>query len=113
MISEDLWLKKLEAIIATKLDDSTLDNQYLAYEMGLSERQFHRKTKASSGFSPNHFIRTYRLKKAMEFITKGQYLTVQEVALHVGYQNTHYFSKVFLAEHGESPMEVLKRLKLR
>lgn len=113
MISEDSWLKKLETIIATKLDDPTLDNQYLAQEMGMSERQFYRETKASSRLSPNHFIRTYRLKKAMEFIEEGQYLTVQEVALRVGYQNIHYFSKIFLTEHGESPMEVLKRLNLR
>lgn len=113
MIPEDAWLKKIEELISAKLEGQDLDNQYLAQEMRMSERQFYRKIKAKSGLSPNHFIRTCRLKKAMEFIEKGEYLTVQEVALTVGYQNVHYFSKVFVAEYGESPMEVLKRLSLR
>lgn len=113
MVSENIWLKKLETIIATKLDAPTLDNQYLAQAMAVSERQLYRKIKEISGQSPNQFIRNYRLKKAMEFIESRQYLTVQEVAGKVGYQNVHYFSKAFFAAHGESPMQVLKRFNLR
>ncbi len=77
------------------MDALTLDNQYLAKAMTISERQLYRKIKETIGQSPNQFIRSYRLKKAMEFIESKKYLTVQEVAGRVGYQNVYYFNKVF------------------
>lgn len=113
MVSKDSFLKNLEAIIEESLTNEDLDNQYLAQELAISERQLYRKIKEIVNQSPNQFIRSYRLKKAMELIESQQYTTVQEIAMSVGYQNVHYFSKIFLAAHGETPMEVLKRLNLR
>ncbi len=113
MTSKDFFLEKLETIIEQALTNQDLDNQYLAHEMGISERQLYRKVKETAGVSPNQFIRSYRLKKAMALIESKRYSTVQEIAAKVGYQNLYYFSKVFLVEFGESPMQVLKRLNLR
>ena len=112
-ISKNKWLEKLDFILEIYLGKEEMDNEFLANEMGLSLRQFYRKTKELSNQSPNQYIRKYKLQKALEFIHSGQYQTVQEISFIIGFKNSHYFSKAFEKEYGESPLMILKRLGYR
>ncbi|MEM6318199.1 MAG: helix-turn-helix domain-containing protein [Bacteroidota bacterium] len=107
------WLEKLLAIVDYQLGQQKLDNQKLAAEMGLSKRQLYRKVKNLTDTSPNLYIRKYRLDKAWQLIESGQFQTVQQIGIAVGYQNIHYFSKEFEKEFGEKPLQVLIRLGYR
>ena len=111
--SKNKWLEKLEFILETYLGESELDNEFLANEMGISTRQFYRKTRELTNQSPNQYIRQYKLQKALEFIHSGQYQTVQEISFIIGFKNSHYFSKAFEKKYGESPLLVLRRLGYR
>lgn len=104
------WLEQLIILLDAHIANEDLDNQFLASLMDISERQFYRKVKLLTGASPNLYIRKYRLAKAKEYIQNGDYLTVQEIALAVGYQNLHYFSKAFEKAYEITPMQLLKDL---
>ena len=107
------WLNQLSIILDTNLIHENLGNQILADTMHIRERQFYRKVKKMTGLSPNQFIPLFRLERAMTFIQKGDYLTVQEIALAIGYQNLYYFSKIFEKEYDITPMQLLKKLGRR
>ena len=104
------WLEKFLSILDDWLDHTGLNNQFMANEMGISERQLYRKVKKLTGKSPNRFIREYRLQKAMELMQSEQFHTVQQAGFAIGYKNIHYFSKEFEKKFGESPMQVLRRI---
>ena len=76
MKSQDIWLEKLEGILEKSFAYQDLDNQYLAKEMGISERQLYRKVKIITRQSPNLFIRSHRLEKAMALIESKAFLSI-------------------------------------
>ena len=96
-------------IIEQNIDDPNLTNTDLAKKTGLSERQFYRRIEMLTGLSPNKFIRGMRLKKAEKLLRSGQYETVKEVALRVGFIKVSWFSKLFEREMGQRPLDLLKR----
>ena len=112
-VTDSFWLDKFLSLLELNLGQPQLSNEFLAKEMGISKRQFYRKVKAETGVSPNHFIQQYKLQKAMKMLQSGNFHTVQEISLKLGYQNQHYFSMAFEKKYHERPFEVLKRLGLR
>ena len=58
--------------------------------------------------SPTEYIAKLRLSSACELLS-GTDLSVKEIALHTGYADPHFFSRVFRAEIGLSPSEYRKR----
>ncbi|WP_407271220.1 helix-turn-helix domain-containing protein [Radiobacillus sp. PE A8.2] len=61
-------------------------------------RLFHQTTNAT----PLQYVTKIRLNKAIELL-KNQELTIEEVAIKVGYANGNYFSKVFRSYLGIAP----------
>jgi two-component system response regulator YesN len=59
------------------------------------------------GFSV--YLRRYRMKKARELLLSRDF-KIYEVALRVGYGNTHYFSDAFHKEYGLSPRAYIARM---
>ena len=79
----------------------------LAMDFFLSERQFNRKLKKASGFSPNNFIREIRLNQAYQMLLSGKYQTVKSVAKTVGYKRVDYFSNLFEEWYNYRPLDLL------
>ena len=79
-----------------------LDN--FSREIGLSKAQLYRKVTAVTGYSPNVFIREYRLTMALKAIEnmKGN---IAEIAIESGFNNPSYFSKCFHKKFGILPSE--------
>lgn len=101
-------METLKNAIEDNLQNPYLTNAELANIAGLSERQFYRKIELITGMSPNHFIRQVRLQKANELMQTGEYQTVKEVAMRVGFLKVSYFSKLFEAQEGRRPIDILK-----
>ena len=108
MDSNAEWMRKLAAIIEENLKNPYLTNAQLAQKSGLSERQFYRRVELLTGKSPNHYIREIRLAKAKELLQTGDFFTVKEVAIRVGFLKVSYFSKLFEQQEGRRPIEVLR-----
>ncbi|SHN19986.1 AraC-type DNA-binding protein [Cyclobacterium lianum] len=74
----------------------------LARKTGMSKSKLYRKTKKTTGYSPNDFIKEYRLKMAQRFINK-QDGNISEIAYSSGFSSLSYFSRCFQDRFGILP----------
>jgi AraC-like DNA-binding protein len=102
------WLERLDVILEKRLAIDSLNNKELAMAMEISERQFFRKVKELSELSPQKYLNKFRLEKAHNYLRKGEFRTVKEVAYAVGFKNVSYFIRQFEKEYGLTPFNVLK-----
>lgn len=102
--NEELFLRKVMAIIDTHLADPDLAVVRLERELGLSNTQLYRKLKALTGKGGNELIRSVRLQRAAQLLKAGR-RQVAEVAYDVGFNDPNYFIRVFRKEFGVSPGE--------
>lgn len=77
---------------------------------GRSESSFLRDFKKQFGSTPRRWLTTQRLQKAYELL-QGPDPSVTEVAFAVGYENISYFIRIFRAQYGVSPGELIKQSK--
>ena len=77
-------------------------------EIGMSRSHLHRKFVGLAGVSPSGFIRTLRMKRAAQLLTKGQ-LTVSEILYEVGIKSRSYFIKSFKEQFGMSPTDFIQK----
>ncbi|AZA94888.1 helix-turn-helix domain-containing protein [Chryseobacterium shandongense] len=105
------WLLNLEKEIYRSINQNDINIYDLAYKMAVSERQLHRKINSLLYLSPNKYIRILRLHKAKELIDNYIQNSISQVAYAVGYNDVHYFSKLFVAQYNMSPKELIHSLK--
>lgn len=101
------WLLKIEEKVYENISRKDLNLYDLSYSMVVSERQLHRKIRNLLHITPNKYIRVLKLNKAKQFIDDYIYGTISQIAYAVGYNDTHYFSKLFEQQYGVSPKELL------
>ena len=102
------WLKRLEETMHHLSLKSSFNNESLAEELGISERDLFRKVKKATGLSPQKYIRQFRLRLAMRYLISGKYRTVKETAHAIGYTKVSYFITQFEKEYGRTPLKVLQ-----
>jgi len=108
MRTKEQWMSEFTALVEENISDPYFKNSDLAAEMGMSERQFYRCVEDFFGESPKNYIRRVRLEKASELVHSGEYNTVKEIALRVGFRKVSYFSKLFEEREGVTPSAILK-----
>jgi AraC family transcriptional regulator len=74
----------------------------LAAIVGLSQSQFGRAFKVSTGLSPHQWQLNARITKAQELLLSGA-LSLSEVALTTGFAEQSHFTRVFKSVAGTSP----------
>lgn len=82
----------------------------LSRHVNLSGDYISRIFKKETGSSAMEYLNCYRIKKAKELLAYND-LKVQDVAAMVGYQDIHYFSRVFKKLEGISPSQYHKVMK--
>ena len=108
--SDKDFLEKLDQIINQKLSDCNIPIDEVATEMAMGRSTFYQKVKGVTGLTPNDYIRTYRLKKAVTLFQKGE-TRINEVCYRVGFSSPSYFTKRFSQQFGISPSDYLKKNK--
>ena len=76
----------------------------LAEELMISRSKLHRKIKSLSGITTSEFVNLVRIKKAVELITKENYM-FSEVAYQVGFSSQSYFNRCFKKVYNVTPKE--------
>jgi len=67
-------------------------------------------SKMLTGLSINEFIRSVKIKRAMQLIqTKG--ITISEAADEAGFNDLKYFRETFIRQTGETPPAYRKKMK--
>ena len=102
------WLLHLDKIIEKQIGEVALDNERLARQLAVSERNLFRKVKEMTGLSPQKYLRQYRLHQAIKYLKNGRYRTVKETSNAVGYANVSYFISLFEDQFGVKPLSILQ-----
>lgn len=98
---ERTFLQHIKAITDS---DSICSISSLANDCNLSRRQFERRFKELSGFSPKDFFSIVRFKKALRGMTQGRDSLVQ-IAINSGYYDQSHLTNEFKRLSGYTPKE--------
>jgi signal transduction histidine kinase/ligand-binding sensor domain-containing protein/DNA-binding response OmpR family regulator len=98
------FIRKAKLVVENNISEPDLNVENFAREMALSRVQLHRKLKALVDQSATQFVRTIRLNRAAELLTKHSG-TVSEIAYDVGFNTLPYFTKCFQEQFGVNPSE--------
>lgn len=93
------------------LFDSALRPGELHRLCGVSDTYFRRIFKANFGVGPQEYVTNKRLAQAAAIISGGDFDSIQQVALSVGFSDPLYFSRMFARRYGSSPSNYKRKTK--
>ena len=99
---DENFLKRITDILEGCWSDSRLTVPGFCRKIGLSKSQLNRRLSALTGFSPNEFIREFRLIQALGMIEKREG-NISEIAYGTGFSSPSYFSHCFENRFGLRP----------
>lgn len=109
---DEEFLQQMMAWIEENIENSELTIDDMASHMGLGRTTMYNKIKSLTSKSPVELIKEYRVTKSEMLLRTGQF-SVSEVAYKVGFSDPGYFSRCFKEQYKCSPMEWLKKHKVR
>jgi signal transduction histidine kinase/DNA-binding response OmpR family regulator len=89
----DPFLDTIYEMLEQHLDDTAFGAEELIIRTRMSRMSLHRKLKAVASMSAIELIRSYRLKRATDYLRQGY--NSSETAYRVGFDSPAYFSKCF------------------
>jgi AraC-like DNA-binding protein len=106
LVADDKNVNIIETAIARIQNDYAceLDITALAHELGVSYGWFRKKFSAHSGLSPHQYLLELRMVRARSLLAETQ-LSIKEVAAQTGFQDEHYFSRLFNQKLNLTPSE--------
>ncbi|WP_010522879.1 two-component regulator propeller domain-containing protein [Aquimarina agarivorans] len=107
---DEKFMKRAMAIVEDHMMDTEFSVETLVAEMGMSRSNLYLKLKEITGLSSSEFIRSVRLKRAVQLIKKSD-MSVKEVMYMTGFNTASYFSKCFKKQYGMVPSEYVKSHK--
>ncbi len=105
---DEQFLEKMQIVLDRQLVDSSFSAAAFSKALHMSRMQLHRKLKALTGLTTTEFIRSQRLKLAVQ-ILKDSDINVSEVGYSVGFNDHAYFTKCFKEVYQATPSEYAKR----
>ncbi len=104
---DEAFMQKLLGYIDQHIADEDFGVSELASMIGMSKPVLYKKIRQLTNLSVNDFVKSIRLKKAMELFKLNRF-TIYEVAYQVGFSDPKYFSREFKKQFGKSPREIMK-----
>ncbi|MBR3853501.1 MAG: response regulator, partial [Tidjanibacter sp.] len=109
---DERFLQQIMAWIEENIENSELTIDDMASHMLIGRTTLYNKIKSLTGKSPVELIKEYRITKSEMLLRTGQF-AVSEVAYKVGFSDPGYFSRCFKEQYKSSPVEYLKKHKVR
>ncbi|WP_027077637.1 ATP-binding protein [Maribacter antarcticus] len=101
---DEKFLERVQHILDEKLVEPSFSSEQFSKAIHMSRMQLHRKLKALTGLSASEFIRSQRLKLAIQILKQSD-INVSEVGYSVGFNNHAYFSKCFKEAYNCTPTD--------
>lgn len=108
-VQQQAFVDELYRQIDRQLDNTEFDVEQLATSLAMSSRTLTRKLNALLNMTAGEVIRTYRLRRAAEWLQAG--LSPSETAYRAGFDNLSYFSRVFREYSGLTPSDYVRQQK--
>ena len=99
--------RSIEYIIANYSKLITLND--LAQQCNVSKQQVIRYFKSELNTTPIQYLNNYRLSKSKELLFRHPELTIKEISIELGFENPHYFTRLFSSTQGETPSQYRAR----
>jgi AraC-like DNA-binding protein len=97
-------VREVVRLIVEKYSDPKLDLDRVAGELPVSRKRLSRILNQELGVSFRQLLRTLRIEEAKQMLASRQY-SVKEVAMRVGFSDSHYFSRSFKELTGRNASE--------
>ncbi len=107
---DEKLLERMMLTVNKHINNSDLNVDMIADEVGISRVHLHRKMKELTGQTPHEFIRGIRLKQAANLLA-SQNMNITEVVCACGFSNAASFSTMFKNVYGMAPREYMKEHK--
>ncbi|SER91793.1 hybrid sensor histidine kinase/response regulator transcription factor [Pedobacter rhizosphaerae] len=100
--ADELFMKKLNSLIADNLDKDGLDVEFLIDKMTMSRASLYHKLKNIADIGVNDYINKFRLERAAQLLRSTD-MSIVEIAYSLGFNTQRYFSTVFRQAYGVTP----------
>jgi transcriptional regulator GlxA family with amidase domain len=98
----DLQIIHKAVTLMREADEKTINIRDLARELNVSYSWFRRAFAHHTGLSPHQYYLDIRLARARNLLSQTSLLT-KEIALRVGFEDAHYFCRLFHKKNGIPP----------
>ena len=105
---DEKFLKRIIETIELHIYDSKFNAEVLSKKIGMSRMQLYRKLRGLTGQTVHEFIRSIKLKRAVQLL-KEKRMTITQVAYEVGFNDLTYFARCFRKQYNKSPSEFSKK----
>ena len=105
---DEKFIKDFIQSIEQNISNPNYKIENFCKDLGYSKSQFYRKTKSLLGQTPNHFVRTIKLKRAAQLLEEGHY-KISEITYKVGFNDLKYFRECFKKQYEMTPSEYIEQ----
>ncbi len=105
------FLQKLEDCIQQQMVNGNTDVETIASELCVSSKQLRRKIFALTNMTSVAYILHVRLSKAKELLMQKPQMSISEISLQCGFDDSGYFTKAFKQHYGVTPSTYRKEGK--
>ncbi|MBP2831648.1 response regulator [Aquimarina sp. U1-2] len=105
---DEIFIKKILDIIQQNMDNTQLNAEMIAKEIGVSRVQLYRKVKVITNQTVNEFIKSERLKQAAKLLQERKF-NISQIAYYTGFSAPNHFSTHFRKHFGITPSEFLNQ----
>ena len=102
----DRNMLQAEAVIHQQLANPEVIANAIRHS-GLHQRTFQRRFRQATGMTPTHYLQFQRMEAAKIALVRNN-LSVEEISLAVGYDDSSFFRRLFRRHTGISPAEYRK-----
>lgn len=100
--ADEVFLEKLNLLIAEHMADQEMDVAFIAKEMGVSRSLLFNKIKALTGLGIIDYVNKLRIDQA-SYLLLNTSMNLTEISEKVGFSTLRYFSRVFKNQRGMTP----------
>lgn len=101
--ANNIFLNQLTNIINEEMAHGRVEIESLADKMCISRSQLNRRVNALTGMSTSNYAMQLRLEKACRLLLEEPSMPIGEIAMHCGFEDAAYFTRIFRQRMGQSP----------
>ncbi|NJB83437.1 hybrid sensor histidine kinase/response regulator transcription factor [Wenyingzhuangia aestuarii] len=106
--ADEIFLEKAMEVVEKNMMNTEFSVEMLVKEMSVSRSNLYLKLKEITGLSSSEFIRSIRLKRAVQLLEKSD-LSVKEIMYMTGFNSPSYFAKCFKKQFNMTPSDYINK----
>lgn len=107
---DEEFIAKAIKIVEENMKNADFSVDELAAAMNMHRTSLYKKILAITGLTPLLFIRSLKMKRAHQMMSRGG-VRVAQVAFEVGFNSPKIFARYFKEEYGVTPTEFMRQNK--